>query len=120
MLSELPLTPVDYISLPPYTLLEEYRGGAHHAQIIYDIESAAIYAWNRMNSSADCLMLTDARGQLILGRLDRLYVVTEEMFIVTRHVLPDQLAESVDEWEMMVRQVRVSAEFLKEQGAWPL
>ncbi len=121
MLSELPLTPNDYVSLPPYTLLIEYENGPHACISIFDIETATLRAWNRNPAHPDaCIMLTDARGQLVLGRLRNLYHATDEAFMVTREVFPDALAEVIDEWEMAVRQVRTSRAILKEMGAsWP-
>ena len=122
MLSELPLTPDDYVSLPPYSLLIEYENGPHACIPIPDIETAVLRAWNRNSAHPGaCIMLTDARGQLVLGRLRDIYHATNEAFMVTREVFPDVLAEAIEEWEMAVRQVRTSRAILKEMGAsWPL
>lgn len=120
MLSELPLTPDGYISLPPYTLLLEYENGAHATVPIPDIETAMLRTWNRHPAHPDgCIMLTDARGQLVIGRLRNIYHATDEAFMVTREVLPDALGEAIEEWEMAVRQVRSSRAYLKG-ATWPL
>lgn len=120
MLSELPLTPDDYVSLPPYTLLVEYDSGAHACVAIADIETAVLRTWNRNPAHPDgCIMLTDARGQLVIGRLRNIYHATDEAFMVTREVLPDALSEALEEWEMAVRQVRTGRAHLKGVS-WPL
>lgn len=122
MLSELPLTPDDYVSLPPYSLLIEYENGPHATVPVADIETAVLRTWNRHPAHPHaCILLTDARGQLVLGRLRDIYHATNEAFMVTREVFPDVLAEAIEEWEMAVRQVRTSRAILKEMGAsWPL